>query len=551
MKNYFFALPILFVLRLFSGGSQCVNLLMIIAIMAGLYYSRKCKGIAEMLLLFAVETVSNTMAVLGVVNHPDMSMKWVGIMFLLQLALQVAFILPYVADKLLIDVPYARVWCFPAAFAGMQVFVTAVSPGGSWGAAGFCFTYNVPAALTLLSFSGLSVVHFLMSWTAAFIITNYMNITTDEPGAPSYARYSSVPSSPVPERDDDSLVRMNSAPESPLRQYPQLEKVLLSRLTSSCHRNTYILVILFFLTYGSLYSCIPTLFGRKDDREVINLTCISVANGYEVSVSSLLHTTREAAMNGSKLVMWSERPTLVNKQDEVQITQYATEMAVSNNIFVGLAYELGDNEPGYDTTSQFAFIDPAGNGSVKLHVGRVHTSPFGKGPHTDAPVVRAVNTSLGKVGAIMGFDLSFPQFVHDVAGHDVKLVLSPAEDYGPIYAIQWNQAALRAVEQGTTIVHCSSMYGLLVVDPFGRTLASTPPTKNPVSILVASVPVGDIATPYASLGDTFGFLCFAFAVLCLLLGKVQVPNSRINIAAWLHSLINTSAPPVLNIDLQH
>eukprot|EP01059_Diplonema_ambulator_P015632 TRINITY_DN2680_c0_g1_i11.p1 TRINITY_DN2680_c0_g1~~TRINITY_DN2680_c0_g1_i11.p1 ORF type:complete len:549 (+),score=167.09 TRINITY_DN2680_c0_g1_i11:2368-4014(+) len=546
MKRYFLALVFLFVLKLFSGGSQCVNLMMVLDIVVGLYYSRKCTGVVEMVLLYIVGAVGDTITVVGVINHPGMGIEWVGVMLLLQLALGVAFILPYVADKLLYNVPYVSSMCFPAAFTGMQVFVVSVSPGGSWGAAGFCTTYNVPAALALLSFGGLSIVHFLMAWTATFTITNYMLLTADEPESHSYARYSSVPSSPV-ERDDESLLRVNeSMPDPP---YYPADHTLFKRIRESeCQRNTYILVVLFFIAYGSLYSCAPTLFGHKDDREVINLTCLSVANGQEVSVSSLLQTTREAAINGSKIVMWSERPTLINKQDEVQITQYATDLAVSQNIFVGLAYELGDQEPGYESTSQFTLIDPSGNGSVKLHVGRVHTSPFGKGPHTNAPVVRAVNTSLGRMGAIMGFDLSFPHFVQDVASNRVKLVLSPAEDYGPIYSLQWNQAALRAVEQGTTIAYCSSMHGLLVVDPYGRTVAYAPPSQAPTTVLRASVPIGSIATPYSAMGDAIGFTCLGFAVLFLILGKVQVPASRINIAAWVHSLISTTAPPVPHYD---
>ena len=129
-------------------------------------------------------------------------------------------------------------------------------------------------------------------------------------------------------------------------------------------------------------------------------------------------------------------------------------------------------------TGRFALVDPDGNGSIALQVGRVHTSPFGKGPGRSASVVRAVDTSIGKIGGIMGFDLNFPQFVREVAADGVRLALVPAEDYGPIYALQWNQASLRAAAEGTTVVYCSSMYGLLVVDPYGSTVLSVPTPKD-------------------------------------------------------------------------
>ena len=134
----------------------------------------------------------------------------------------------------------------------------------------------------------------------------------------------------------------------------------------------------------------------------------------------------------------------------------------------------------------FSLIDPQGNGSVQLQVGRVHASPFGKGPGDAGPVRRAVKTPMGKVGAIMGFDLFFPQFVQKVAAKGVRLILAPAEDYGPIYAIQWNQAALRAAEQGTTIAFCSSTQGLLVMDPFGSVVVHVPLTESGKEVVLLS-----------------------------------------------------------------
>jgi apolipoprotein N-acyltransferase len=73
---------------------------------------------------------------------------------------------------------------------------------------------------------------------------------------------------------------------------------------------------------------------------------------------------------------------------------------------------------------------------------------------------------------------------------------------------------LRGVENGYAVVR-SSRNGLLSIsDPYGRMLAVERSAKLPGTTLFGKVTVGPrVATVYTRIGDAFGWICVAAAVL--------------------------------------
>eukprot|EP01060_Flectonema_neradi_P004441 TRINITY_DN12870_c0_g2_i2.p1 TRINITY_DN12870_c0_g2~~TRINITY_DN12870_c0_g2_i2.p1 ORF type:complete len:532 (+),score=52.05 TRINITY_DN12870_c0_g2_i2:101-1696(+) len=527
MDWHWWTLPCLFVAKMFGSGPQCVPELSVVDVILALIFARKCKSWWELLGLYTVLVIGSTSAMAGLAKHPDMSWTWVGYLLVLQLALQVAFILPYLGDKMVRDSPIAKSVMFPTAYTGMQLFVVYVSPGGSWGVSGYSASKDTPRMYALLSLCGLSTIHFIMAWTASVVVSHLLK----QPDRLDRHEYrSTVLNTEAESSDTDSFYDRSYDPNQVASLRSHSRRVVSALCSPRCQIVAYALFMTACCAYGAILGGHGSYLGTQSNEEEIDLCCIAVANTHEVPLDTLFNATESAIIAGSDVVFWSERPAFIEKDKEPELVLRAANMSKSYSKFIGIAYEMGDE---LGTESRFAFADP--NGNVQLRIKRVHTSPFGKGPGHSMSAVRAVETSLGKVGGIMGFDLSFPNFVQKVASDGVRLVLAPSEDYGPIYAAQWNQGPLRASEQGTTVASCSSMYGFTVTSPVGRTLADVPIPHTTVSVLRATVPISEVTSLYSYVGDIFGFLCIAVATVCMLINKTQLPRSG-SVASWLHSL---------------
>ena len=526
MEWHWWTLLLLFITKLFSSGPQCVPEFTVIDVILSLIFSRRCKSWWELLSLYAILVIGSTTAMLGMVNHPDMSWTWVGYFLILQLALQVAFMLPYLGDKMVLYSPVVRSVLFPTAFTGMQIFVMYVSPGGSWGVSGYSASKDSPRMYALLSLCGLSTIHFIIAWTASIIVTYILRSELSQRNDAN----SGIINTEIESSDTESDFA-HSYNQNQIGSWCSYSHRIQSLLCSpKCQIVSYSTFILSCCAYGAILLGHGSHLGNQPNEEEIDICCIAVGNTHEVPLNVLFNATESAILAGSDVVFWSERPAFIEKDKEPELVLRAANMSKMFSTFIGVAYEMGDD---LGTESRFALADP--NGNVQLRIKRVHTSPFGKGPGHGMRVVRAVETSLGKVGGIMGFDLSFPNFVQKVASDGVRLVLAPSEDYGPIYAAQWNQGPLRASEQGTTVASCSSMNGLTVTSPVGRSLADIPKPKSTVSILRATIPISEVTSLYSYIGDFFGFFCIAISTICMLISRAQLRSGR-SVTRWLYSL---------------
>lgn len=77
-------------------------------------------------------------------------------------------------------------------------------------------------------------------------------------------------------------------------------------------------------------------------------------------------------------------------------------------------------------------------------------------------------------------------------------------------------AALWGLENGFTVVHSSRDGVLSVSDRYGRFGGAIPSDSAPVATLLVAAPLAPGApTPYALLGDWFGWLCVAACAMAL------------------------------------
>ena len=98
----------------------------------------------------------------------------------------------------------------------------------------------------------------------------------------------------------------------------------------------------------------------------------------------------------------------------------------------------------------------------------------------------------------------------------MDFVALPSSDWRGIDPIHTEMAALRAIEQGFSIVR-STRFGLSAgIDPFGRTRARRSSFETDDRVLLVDLPRHGIPTAYRRMGDALVYASAAFVLLLLL-----------------------------------
>ena len=92
-------------------------------------------------------------------------------------------------------------------------------------------------------------------------------------------------------------------------------------------------------------------------------------------------------------------------------------------------------------------------------------------------------------------------------------------------------AAYRAIENGITIVRQADNGLSVVIDPYGRTVASMDHFTQGERVLVAQVPVGRVATLYPYTPDLFAWLAILGFVTITIVATVHWRRAKAVTAA--------------------
>lgn len=241
--------------------------------------------------------------------------------------------------------------------------------------------------------------------------------------------------------------------------------------------------------------------------------------------ADLLARTEATARAGARIVLWQETAAIVAQAEEAAFLDAAGDLARRHGIYLAAAMgtvlrteraQAGDKI----LDNHVVLIGPEGRPlaryrkAVPVPGAEADLIPAG----VDAPPI--VPTPFGRIALLICFDLDFPAVVRSVGARGADLILAPAEDWRAIDPYHSRMAALRAVENGLSLVR-AARYGLsLAVDPYGQTIASsdyfledsesswssgTPWHRGELSALVPIAPA--VPTPYTRFGDWLGWLC--------------------------------------------
>lgn len=121
-------------------------------------------------------------------------------------------------------------------------------------------------------------------------------------------------------------------------------------------------------------------------------------------------------------------------------------------------------------------------------------------------LLKASQTSFGRLSGIICFDGDFPRLVGQAGTLHTDILLDPSNDWPAIDPLHTKMASFRAVEQGVTLVRQTSHGLSAAYDYEGQRLAAVDHYEVTDHVMVSCVPTRGARTPYTMLGDWFAWL---------------------------------------------
>jgi apolipoprotein N-acyltransferase len=283
------------------------------------------------------------------------------------------------------------------------------------------------------------------------------------------------------------------------------------------------------LASSFVYGCLRLRNPVSGVETTFGLVSIDDPIGPKASLSYALNILEEydrrvalLAGQGAQIVVLPEKIAVVAPPLAPQWQQHFSALARQNRIWIEVGIGIDDGKSPLNWEWLFA-PDGALASSYQKH----HMAPPERSDHYSSGTEYNVYTIDGhKYGLAICKDMHFAALGRAYGERHAAVMLVPAWDFD--YLDDWMESrttAVRGVENGYTIVR-SSREGLLTVsDAYGRILAERPSSAMPGSSLLAKAIVADpLQTLYTHVGNLFGWLCVAAAVLLLSLNRRTVPS---------------------------
>lgn len=243
-----------------------------------------------------------------------------------------------------------------------------------------------------------------------------------------------------------------------------------------------------------------------------------------------LAMSREAAARGAQLLIWPESATPFNYEDDPPGHRAIQDLSRSTGAPILFGSEQEERTAGGIRYYNAAFlVDPSGRAVVYR---KIHLVPFGEYVPLRAllffakPLVQTVSDfspglepvmmPIGdhRIATAICYEVIYPHLVTASVRMGAELLTTITNDawYGPTSAPlqHFEQAAMRAIEQGRYLVRSANTGVSGIVDPYGRVLARS-------RLFERETIVGDVrllreVTVYGRIGDAFAYACIALTL---------------------------------------
>lgn len=228
------------------------------------------------------------------------------------------------------------------------------------------------------------------------------------------------------------------------------------------------------------------------------------------TLDRLLADTHAAASAGAKLAVWTEAAALVMPEEEDTFVMRVRQAALRDHVHVVAAYIVPKSTDPLRFENKYRWLRP--DGAIDHTYFKHHPAP-GEPAVVGRGALPIVVSELGRLGGGLCYDYDFPAFAREHGQAGVDLVALPSSDWRGIDPIHTQMAALRAIEQGVSIVR-STRFGLsAAIDPTGRMRALHSSFDGGSRVMLAQLPDQGRATLYRHTGDALVYAGFALLAL--------------------------------------
>jgi apolipoprotein N-acyltransferase len=377
----------------------------------------------------------------------------------------VCYFLPFVIDRVVAGriAGFAGTLVLPLSWYLVEILIQLLTPYGSWSSAGY--TQMGHGLLTpLAAWVGVAGVAFVAIWVPS--VASWLVMAT----APSMRRRAMVSALFV-----GAMVVIAWAARTPFpdetRVASSVEVAAITPMDEGIR---------------ALDRAVQTMMqsGSMDAESLARIGQLSS----ELNDQLLAHS-REAALAGAGLVVWSETAGHVLDSELDEFIDRGRELAREHQLyqFMGLGIWHPGSQPPLE--NKVVAVTPSGEVAWQYHKARPivgSEAPFLPPGHNELPIL---DTPFGRVGLVICHDLDFADFVAKAGRKEVDLLLAPSADWSVIADLHAKMGVMRAVENGFWLLRPAYAGLSVIASPQGQVTLSAYDAELEGRVMSGRIPV--------------------------------------------------------------
>jgi len=375
---------------------------------------------------------------------------------------------------------------YPAAATALEFLSSSSNPIGNFGATGYS-QYGLPVLAQLTAVTGLLGLTFLLSWSAGIAIWAWDHQFTWKRIRAGVLAYAGVLSIVV----GYGAIRLWTAPGLGSQETVTVVSFTVAETDMG--------------SLNELLAADPDAYRQK-------------TQGVH---AQYLDMTGTAIADGAQIVLWPELAIVGLEQDVETAVVEGQTLAREEGIYLAMPTFTLYPDSERPAENVLVVADPQGELVIE------HTKYGGnifEGTLKGSGEIQTIDTPYGRLSGIVCWDTNYPNIVRQVGKQHADILLSPAKEWSGINPLHAEMAVFRAIENGVAVVRQADEGLSIVVDAYGRTLATGEGLAATGNYVRAEVPMRGTTTLYSAIGDVVGV--FATIVLVIVAGYALVLGRR-------------------------
>lgn len=273
------------------------------------------------------------------------------------------------------------------------------------------------------------------------------------------------------------------------------------------------------------------------------------ADSKQTTMDIYASLTEQAVSDGAKMVLWPETALPYQVFTDHEVSDFVTNLAKENNVTIIMSAFTKDEESGLSKNSIIE-VKPDGSFGETVY-SKQRLVPFGEfvpmrefvtfvfPPLANIGMLEddlkagerseVIESEIGNIGCGLCFDSIYEVVVIDAVRNGAELIVISTNDswFSDSAALDMHngQARLRAIESGKYVVRSANTGISSIIDPLGN-------VKTELGALERGYVVSEVSprgenTIYAYIGNTFAYICLAYAMGMICLSVIEGFKKRV------------------------